>query len=153
MKADLMRSRSLKWGALAVCAAVILTGCGGGDEPDETSGDLTGDPVRVGFLDPSLAADASPDVSAASKAAEEYINTELGGIDGRPLELVVCKTDTSAEKDLACANDLAGSNVIAVVDGFDKGSGAALPVLDSAGLPLIGGVASNGIVNASQTSF
>jgi branched-chain amino acid transport system substrate-binding protein len=62
----------------------------------------------------------------------------LGGIGGRPIEVVSCDTDTTPEKAQACANTFVEEGVVAVMDGYNLSSSAALPTLTSAGIPLVG---------------
>ena len=68
----------------------------------------------------------------------EYINAELGGPDGRPIELDVCITNGSPESSTACANQMVEREVVAVLGGVDLGSAASLPILTAAGIPYIG---------------
>jgi branched-chain amino acid transport system substrate-binding protein len=71
------------------------------------------------------------------RAAVDNINNN-GGIGGRPLKDIVCQVDGTPEKNISCANRFAREKVAAVVDGFDFGAGAVLPILHSAGIPLTG---------------
>lgn len=50
-------------------------------------GEAKGEPYRIGFAHSN---DAFPEGNQAAKAAIELINTKLGGVGGRPLELVTC---------------------------------------------------------------
>ena len=43
-----------------------------------------------------------PELSQAVQAAIEFVNTELGGVDGRPIELEVCNTEFTAEGSTSC---------------------------------------------------
>ena len=62
----------------------------GGEEAP--SGEATGEPILIGIQNPEGDPNGSfPEYSAAALAAAEYINTELGGLGGRPIELELCK--------------------------------------------------------------
>jgi branched-chain amino acid transport system substrate-binding protein len=45
------------------------------------------------------------------EAAADYVNTELGGLGGRPIELVLCKSVVSPDDSQRCANELAADEV------------------------------------------
>lgn len=129
------------WGLLAAGALLATTACGSSD-PD-TSGDGTkpaGDPVRIGFFSPSAGAYKSPGVEVGANAAAEYINSSLGGIHDRPLELVTCATDGTPETTISCANKFAEDKVVAALDGYNTTSSAAVDILTSANIPLVGGI-------------
>lgn len=79
-----------------------------------------------------------PDFSIAFRAAADYINTELGGFGGRPLELIVCATQASPESSQACAQDLAARGVDMAMIGLDLF--VAYGTFESAGIPVIGAV-------------
>lgn len=88
-----MRTTTAPWRAgIALSAlALALTACGS-DDAESSDGsdnpDLTGPAVKVGFLNPSGGAVPQPGADTGAQAAVKYINTELDGIGGRPIELV-----------------------------------------------------------------
>jgi branched-chain amino acid transport system substrate-binding protein len=55
------------------------------------------EPVVVGYVNQEGGVPAFPEATAATEAAVEYINAELGGIGGHPLELKHCSVQ--AEED------------------------------------------------------
>jgi branched-chain amino acid transport system substrate-binding protein len=140
--------------ALTALSTVLALGACASDETSEAEADPTSDstptsetpsapppegpPVRVGFLDPSGGAVPQPGASTGQEAAVRYVNEVLGGIGGRPLEVVSCDTDTTPEKAQACANTFVEEGVVAVMDGFNLSSSATLPTLTAAGIPLVG---------------
>lgn len=145
-----MRTRPAMWrtAAALAAAALVLSSCGA-DGTDDSEADpgsggsdpaagLDGAPVRVGFLNPSGGAVPQPGADTGAEAAVDYINGELGGIGGRPIEVVSCDTDTTPEKATSCANTFVEEGVVAVMDGFNLSSSATLPVLTAAGIPLVG---------------
>ena len=127
-------------GVLAV-AALVLGACsedetGGGDGEGEgtattsgftaeeatewaleytggTAGEAEGEPYRIGFAHSS---DFFPEGDVAADAAVEFINGELGGVGGRPLELVRCPI-ASPEDGAACGAELANDDSIDLVVG------------------------------------
>jgi branched-chain amino acid transport system substrate-binding protein len=82
------------------------------------TGKATGSPYVVGDID-----DSQPGQSlfgehlAGVNAAIDYINNQLGGVNGHPLKLYVCNTGTEAEtaSTATCADKVAAQNPIMVV--------------------------------------
>lgn len=147
-------------GGLALC--LIAAGCGEDDE-DETGGDggdggnggteqqgppaaellgpenmASGEPFRVGIpTDRGGAAIDNTEEFQAAEAALMYVNRHLGGIGGRPLEIVECDTESTPEGATACGNQFVEQEVNAVLLGVSgQGSFIAEPVI-AAGIPYI----------------
>jgi branched-chain amino acid transport system substrate-binding protein len=75
-------------------------------------GEATGEPIKIGVQ--NLEGDPNgsfPEFSLAMEAAADYVNTELGGLGGRPIELVLCKSVVSPDDSQRCANELAADEV------------------------------------------
>lgn len=129
-------------GVLGLAAALVLSACGGSGTGDELSGTAaTGEPIVVGAQAPLKGATAYPQSGFGIEAAEYYINEVLGGIHGRPVEVDVCSGDGSPETSINCANGFVSKQVPLVVDAVDQSMGAAVPVLGSANIPIIGTLA------------
>ena len=112
-----------------------------------------GEPIRIGMINQDTGAvGAFPELTRAAQAAVEFTNAELGGIDGRPLELITCDTAFSPEGSTACAQRLVGEGVVAVTGGIDVW-GASIPVLESNGIPYIGGIPVSDAELRSPISF
>lgn len=115
---------------------------GQGDNGDESgSGDRrpSGEPVVVGFINLEGSPLGSiPALRDGSEAARKYINAELNGVEGRPIDFDVCITNGAPESSTACANKMVEQGVVAVLGGGDLGSDASLPILAAAGIPYIG---------------
>lgn len=142
-----MSNRSGRWRqALAVLASttIALAACGDDDgegtaTTDPSEADLagetaTGDPIRLGFHNMEGGAVSLPEFRLGMEAAVKYVNEELGGVAGRPLELVICNTDGSPEASINCANRFVEEGVVLAVQGVDAGADAALPILSDAGI-------------------
>lgn len=125
---------------LPVVAAVVVAGCTSArDDGDESRDRPSGPPVVVGFINTEGAPLGSiPELRIGSDAARKYINAELDGLNGRPIEFEVCITDSSPESSTGCANRMVERGVVAVLGGVDLGSAASLPILTAAGIPYIG---------------
>jgi ABC-type branched-subunit amino acid transport system substrate-binding protein len=91
----------------------------------------------------SVAADGEDMVRAATMVVDD-VNAQ-GGIQGRPIELVVEDDACEAQQGVAAAEKLAASDIVAVVGGFC--SSAALPASEvfnrSGGIPFLAAVSSN----------
>lgn len=158
-----MRTRTI-----ALVAALALTATGaaacGGDDDTTTAGAAgatattggqraEGEPIRVGFLNQEKGATAFPDFGAGARAASAHLNEDLGGVGGRPLELVECLSDGSPESSIDCANRFAEEDVVAVLQGIDFSGDAALPILEEAGIPLVGHTAFGTAQSVSDRAF
>lgn len=113
-----------------------------GTVPDiATAADATRPSIKVGFMNiDSGPVAATPELHQATDAAIEFINTELGGVDGRPIEIVFCETDLGVDKATACARKMVEERVVAVLDGLNLSAGAATKVLEENGIPWVGGI-------------
>ncbi|MEZ5372786.1 MAG: ABC transporter substrate-binding protein [Microthrixaceae bacterium] len=103
--------------------------------------DPDAEPVKVGFIginDGPIA--ALPELLQATETAFDFINTELGGIDGHPLELVPCPVSLSPESSQRCAREVLDANVVAVLGGINVLGGPGITLLEEAGVPYVGGV-------------
>jgi branched-chain amino acid transport system substrate-binding protein len=81
---------------------------------------------------------ALPDSRLAAEAAVAYVNAELGGAGGRPLQLETCVTDGSPEQSSTCANQLLESDPVAFVGETELGTAGSVPIIDQAGVPFVG---------------
>ena len=126
-----------RWPVLPVALALVITACANDDRPPPTG--PSGEPIVVGFINTEGAQLGSvPELRLGSEAARNYINTELDGVDGRPIEFEVCITNSSPESSIACANQMVERKVVAVLGGVDLGSASSLPIITAAGIPYVG---------------
>lgn len=130
--------------AAEACEGAALLTCAkdstiGDDVPDEPT-KATGEPIRLGMINQeNTAAGSYPELSQAVQAATEFINTELGGVDGRPIEVDVCNTEFSAEGSTSCGQEFVEAKVPAVLGGIDV-FGNGIETLADNGIPYIGGI-------------
>ena len=136
---------------LALTTVVLIaTGCGGADSDESSSTSAAGasttttvatpgDPIVLGFINQEdTPAGSFPDVRLGAEAAVEYVNQELGGVGGRPLELVTCKTQGTPESTQTCANTLVEADPVLILAGEDFQMGSAYPIFEQAGLSITG---------------
>jgi branched-chain amino acid transport system substrate-binding protein len=138
------RSTIAAFVAVALCALGIAA-------PGATTASRP--PVLVGFLDQERGANSFPEYGAAARAARDYINSKLDGINGRELKFVECSTDGSPEASINCANTFVHAKVGAVLMGIDIGSDAALPILTAARIPFVAHLAIGSAQSVSKQAF
>lgn len=115
--------------------------------------EATGEPITIGMVNQeNTPAGSFPELSRTAQAFVEWINAELGGVDGRPLRIELCNTTFSAEGSTACGSQFAQAGVVAVLGGIDV-FGNAIDVLQRAGIPYVGGIPISTQSMASPTSF
>ncbi len=108
-----------------------------GDTAEAPSGEATGEPFRIGVQNPEGDPNGSfPEFSLSIQAAADYVNAELGGLQGRPIEIVLCKAIITPDDSQRCANELSADGVdlaISTIDFFGNHyaiyKGSDIPVL------------------------
>ncbi|EFC83382.1 ABC-type branched-chain amino acid transport systems periplasmic component-like protein [Parafrankia sp. EUN1f] len=140
------RKRSRVAVGLALGLVLTVTAACGGDSKDSDEASTgqntaTGTPIKVGFFSPEGGVNTLPGAVAGMKAGVSYVNTELGGVDGHPLEVVSCPVDGTPEKTISCANKFVQDKVVAAFDGFNYSSSAGVDILVDAKIPLVGQIA------------
>lgn len=111
------------------------------------------EPIRLGMINQDTGAiGAFPELTAAARAGVRFVNEELGGVDGRPVELLTCDTAFSPEGSTRCAQQLVSQGAVAVTGGIDIW-GTSLPVLEANGIPYIGGIPVSEAELVSPVSF
>jgi branched-chain amino acid transport system substrate-binding protein len=133
--------RLLVAGVLAV-ASLAVAGCSssGGGTGSNSSGSrsASGTPITVGAINESAGAVAYPAYVDGMEAAVGYINS-IGGVDGHPLKLDVCVTDGTSTSTQSCAQKFVSSKPLFVTVGLDNNLAVAYPLLQAAGIPVLGG--------------
>ncbi|GGM47625.1 ABC transporter substrate-binding protein [Dactylosporangium sucinum] len=138
-----------RYPAVLLVATLAAAGCASETPaPPGASPTFSKPPITVGFLNPSGGPVPQPGTDTGVKAAVSYINGELGGINGHPLEVVSCDTDTTPERAQSCANTFVEKKVVAVMDGYNLSSSAALPALTAAQIPLVGMIPFDSVTGA-----
>ena len=98
----------------------------------------SGTPVKVGLISDgkSDTIDDTPEISAA-QASATYINDHRDGINGHPIDLVVCQTHQTPAGATECATQMVSDKVVAVLYGV-SGQGASIYTgLAGSNIPLI----------------
>lgn len=72
-------------------------------------------PIAIGWVNGQGGAQEIPEATAAAEAAVDYVNAELGGIGGRPIELHTCFIAQAEEEGQTCAQQLANDDEVSIV--------------------------------------
>jgi branched-chain amino acid transport system substrate-binding protein len=100
----------------------------------------TGEPLTIGMINQeNTPAGSFPELSQAAQGFAEWINEELGGVDGRPLVIEVCNTQFTAEGSTACGQQFVEAGVPVVLGGIDV-FGNSIDTLTDNGIPFVGGI-------------
>lgn len=127
-----------------------------GDVPAPKAADAGAEPIKVGFMNvDSGPIGALPELHSATDGAVAFVNAELGGVGGRPIEVVPCvlSNPLSADESQACARRFVDAGVVAVVGGIGLSNGPALEVLEQNSIPYVGGIPLNEPELTSPVSF
>ncbi|MCD9197702.1 ABC transporter substrate-binding protein [Aeromicrobium wangtongii] len=131
----------LRLGVIAIAVSVIAACSGsdsGGDSNDSDGPKLSGEPVKVMTIT-SLNSQGPvyPMIKTTAEAYEKWINSN-GGINGRPLETVICDDQGQATQASACARKAVEENVVAAVGSYSFFGDAIVPILEDAGISWFG---------------
>ncbi len=89
------------------------------EEAQPVAADDSLPPVRIGLMNQENDPIGSfPELRLGIEGAAAYINAELGGIGGHPVEIVSC-VQNSVPAAQECAQDLASSDLVSVINGIN----------------------------------
>ncbi|MFW2339518.1 MAG: ABC transporter substrate-binding protein [Acidimicrobiia bacterium] len=138
----------LRWLIALVALAIVATACSSdGGDTDTTDGGTdataapdsgaTGDPVKIGLIAQEEELIAFPEISIAAQAGEAYVNQELDGVAGAPIEVVVCTVGDTPESTVGCAQEFANDDEIKLVLMGTLNSPAGNEILTGVGKPVL----------------
>jgi branched-chain amino acid transport system substrate-binding protein len=139
MMRNSLRGR-LWFGAVVSAVSVLAAAC---SSTSSTSSSATGSaasapsgaPVTVGVIyTANNQGNNEPGIPAGANAAADYINKELGGVNGHPVKVLACNGMNAPENDTACATRFVNSGAVDVVglDGLWGSNGQ--PIVAKAGI-------------------
>ncbi|MEM9037937.1 MAG: ABC transporter substrate-binding protein [Actinomycetota bacterium] len=115
---------------------------GGDDAGGDDGGEAMvadGEPIRIGVQNPEGdPAGSFPEYSQAVQAAADYINAELGGLGGRPIELEICTMAITPDDSQRCANELSAGGVDLAISTLNF-FGNHFPIYQGSNIPVIVG--------------
>jgi ABC-type branched-subunit amino acid transport system substrate-binding protein len=142
-------------GLLAATCALVAAGCGSSDSntsssaaPASTGSASTGSstaasggdktPIKFGMIAPLANPIFSMEASiAGAKSAIRAINAD-GGINGHPIELIVCNDKNDPNESTKCARQMIDEKVVATVGSQSLAGTLITPILNKAGIPQVG---------------
>lgn len=77
--------------------------------------DTSKSPIVIGFVNDEGGIPSFPEGSVAAQAAAKFINNNLGGVDGHPVQLSVCVVAGSEEQGQGCAQKFLADKQIKVI--------------------------------------
>ncbi|MDL9938107.1 ABC transporter substrate-binding protein [Gordonia sp. ABSL1-1] len=148
MKIKGLRAAFALSASLAVVATTALAGCSSDDDTTDTASTTVqappgsfpgkaaaGDTVKIGLINPEDGpAISQPENREAAQAVVAYANENLGGIGGRPIELVICKNHEDPASARSCAQQMVEAKVPAVVVTASAVSTVLAPIITGAGI-------------------
>lgn len=148
---------------VTVLAAAGLAACSSSSGSNRPSSGSTGaahapsgTPILIGtmgaFDTGSQGGTQDPEWPGAVQARVKAINA-AGGIHGRPVEVLVCNTGLDPNQVTACARQAVAKHVVAEIGLNTNDSNLVVPILQKAGIPLIGPVAVDASTLTSSISF
>jgi branched-chain amino acid transport system substrate-binding protein len=102
-----------------------------------TEDTLQGDPVKIGLIHQVEELVSYPEIGLGAATGADYVNAELGGVNGAPLEVEICTVGDTPETAVACAQQFANDDDIKLVLMGTLNSGAGNEVLASVGKPVL----------------
>jgi branched-chain amino acid transport system substrate-binding protein len=139
MMRNSLRGR-LWFGAVVSAVSVLAAACSSTSSTSSSAAGSaasapSGAPVTVGVIyTANNQGNNEPGIPAGANAAADYINKELGGVNGHPVKVLACNGMNAPENDTACATRFVNSGVVDVVglDGLWGTNGQ--PIVAKAGI-------------------
>ena len=113
----------------------------GSSAGSSAAGPAEGEPIKIGWSNVDEGPSGFPGYTEGARIAVEYINNELGGVDGRPLELVTCSQIGDEASATQCGQQFANDDsLVALVTGLLFFGGQFYGATSSQGRVVIGTV-------------
>jgi hypothetical protein len=109
-------------------------------ETEEGGGgaEATGEPIKVMTIAPvNSPLPPYPNIHEAARIFGEWIN-DNGGINGRPLEVILCDGRGDPNEDANCGRQAAEEGVVAVVGSFTFDASRLIPILEESSIAWFG---------------
>ncbi|MFB6893970.1 ABC transporter substrate-binding protein [Kitasatospora sp. NPDC056327] len=147
------RRRRRPIAAAATLAALLPTlfsasACGGPADAATGSGDLT----VMTWAPSGTGATDRPGMTALAEAIGRDINAK-GGLHGRRLQVITCNEHNTSDGAKACAQQAVDAKAVAVLGSYSQWGDDFMPVLERAGIPLIGGYGLSQLEFSSPLSY
>jgi branched-chain amino acid transport system substrate-binding protein len=112
------------------------------------------DPIAIGWVNAEGGVGEQPAATRAAEAAVAYVNAELGGIGGHPIELHTCFIVEAEEEGQACAQQMVNDDAVQViVFGAVVTGNQSFHATVAGSKPVIIGVAANPADNVAENTY
>jgi branched-chain amino acid transport system substrate-binding protein len=103
----------------------------------------TGTPIKIGLVysETGRTALTYGMTDGVANAWAEWVNTEMGGVGGHPVEIVLGDGQSTGEGAVAAATELINEGVVGIVVQDTTAENAIAETITAAGIPMIGGTA------------
>jgi branched-chain amino acid transport system substrate-binding protein len=142
------RSRATAGIVLLGAVAIITAACSSGGSTTSASATTanpavlgpvkaaTGEPLKIGYIyaGQTQTTDDRPELAMA-RATVKYVNQHLGGVAGRPLELVVCADNVTPAGATDCTNQMLAAKVPVVLQSEPANPAQVVKLLEPAKVP------------------
>jgi branched-chain amino acid transport system substrate-binding protein len=121
-------------------AALTLAACSSSPKGGNTnSGNTNGKPILVYFLNDQGSSSPvnEPEATESAQAAIDYINNDLGGVNGRPFTMQTCFLDETAATTTKCANQAVAAHPDVIINGLGSLDNIAATIANQAHIPFI----------------
>ncbi|MGD9794131.1 MAG: ABC transporter substrate-binding protein [Acidimicrobiia bacterium] len=143
-------------GTATTAGGTATTAAAGAKTADEllaVVNEAKGEPVKIGFMhDGKSAAVDNTDDWVVAQATVAYMNKSLGGIAGRPIELVECQSLDDNALATDCGNKFVEEKVNAVLLATSGRSGVLWDAVNPSGIPYICGACNDVRVTSDAKS-
>lgn len=139
-------------GATLLAASLALAGCAE-NTGSGGSGDVAVGPLKIMILAPITLASAPYQNAVDALNARIGLVNAQGGIKGRHVEVIPCDSQNDVNVAAQCARRATTENVVAFVGNQDYNGASIWPVIEQAGIPVIGLRQVNELDNVNRYAF
>ncbi|WP_019876602.1 ABC transporter substrate-binding protein [Sporichthya polymorpha] len=162
---------SLRGPVLVLCAALSVLGLGAcADDDEETASPVSDNPratspasdpnataapgssIKLMTLTSETGAVTFKEIPPSARAAAKAIN-DAGGVNGHPIEILNCDTRFDPNGTGDCARRAVSEKVTAVIGAASPDGSIYQPILDAAGIPLVGNNPNSPQEGSGKNSF
>jgi branched-chain amino acid transport system substrate-binding protein len=154
--------RIVRGGAVLTAAALVVAGCSSSGKSSNNSGNSSpagtssaaggsssaatgpkGSPIKIGVIATLSGPQASSSNQGATVAPAwaDYVNKQLGGINGHPVQVIVKDDAGQPTTAASVVNDFINQKVVAILAGSDNLVPAFSAATAKAGIPVVSGTA------------
>jgi len=132
-----LRTRSRWLAGVALVAVLVATAVTTASATSKVKKPSGAPWIVYNITDENASGGAPAEYTVGMKAAAAYVNNELGGMKGRPIQIDTCNPNVDPAATLACANTAVSANPI-LISGYSLLFGQnGQSVIEKAGIPMM----------------